>query len=166
MQPRQGACYWPRLNPSGAPAVSPVRFATLDFDCRSRGSPRSRSPGILQTCETGNLRRCRCQNCGSHTKVLRQFAPGLNQRSRCRPKKRRSPERRAVWSASSASQFSSDTTTHGAKLGVSRFERGACGARATCGTGPTHRGFGLQKPRLPASTFGRQVSIDEYWQSS
>ena len=64
MQPRQGASYRPGLNLSGAPAVSPVRLATLDFDCRSRGPPRSRSPGILQTWKTGNLRRCRCQNCG------------------------------------------------------------------------------------------------------
>ena len=30
---------------------------------------------------------------------------------------------------------------------------------------PSQRGFGLQKPRLPASTFGTHSSIEPYWQS-
>ena len=34
------------------------------------------------------------------------------------------------------------------------------------GSSRTHRGFRLQKPRLPASTLGRQASNEAYWQSS
>src|SRR6266851_7953515 len=51
-------------------------------------------------CGIGSLPRGRCQNCGAHTKVLRQRAPGSDLPIGCRPK-RRLPMSCAAYSTSS-----------------------------------------------------------------